>query len=86
MELYNANQELGDPGKMPVSLLIIFILSLVVMVGAIRVIVLKNSKKPVAARIPAYAVPVAYAALMLCIPLTIVCLVTMLFPCWWQGC
>ncbi|MEM0998493.1 MAG: hypothetical protein AAGN35_15640 [Bacteroidota bacterium] len=85
MDFYNQNQELGDPGKMPVSLLIIFVLSLVVTVAAIWIVVAKNGKKPIAARIPNYAVPAAYAVLMLCIPLTIVCLVTILFPSWWQG-
>jgi flagellar basal body-associated protein FliL len=85
MEFYNQNQELGDPGKMPISLLIIFILSVALMVFAIWVVVAKNSKKPVAKRIPSYAVPAAYAALMLTIPLSMVCLLTILFPSWWQG-
>jgi hypothetical protein len=84
MEQYN--QELGDPGKMPISLLIIFILSLGIVVAAIWVIVAKNSKKPIADRIPSYVLPIAYAGLYLCIPLTIVCIVTIFFPCWWQGC
>lgn len=84
MDLYNQN--LGDPGKMPWGLLAIFIFCLALLVGAVTLVMLKYSKKPVAKRIPDYAVPAAYAAIFLCLPIVILTLTVMLFPCWWQGC
>ena len=84
MNLYNQN--MGDAGGMPWSLLIIFVICFAALVAAVALVIVKSGKQPMASKIPEYAVSAAYAAIFLCLPIVILTLTVMLFPCWWQGC
>jgi len=70
---------------MPWFMIALFMICLILFLGAVLVLyVLPKGKH--ADKIPSWATQAAYPAVMLCLPVVLLMITMMMFPCFWQQC
>lgn len=70
---------------MPIFMIVLFALCVLMLAGAILVLWVFPGRE-IAKKVPAWIVQAAYPVLMLCLPVVMLVITMLIFPCFWQNC